>query len=648
MSVLAWIEEQRQLKLKQSNVPLALSEQGRGLWTRCDCCGVILYIKLLKRDLYVCSGCGHHILMPCIERIHSLIDSGTWNATYELISPCDPLVFEDERVYQERLADTQEKMSLQDAVVTGTGMLNKIPIALGVMEFQFMGGSMGSVVGEKLTRLIESATVSGIAIVIVCASGGARMQEGIFSLMQMAKVSAALYVHQVYAKLFYMAVLTAPTTGGVTASFAMLGDVVMAEPDALIGFAGRRVIQETLMEELPEEFQTSEYLLYHGMLDLVVPRYWIRQALYELLLLHKGGPLRERGYIPYGVQAGLTPIEEEELREEWKSHTWNQISEEILGELGEHLHSNLLQQVSSPVYKTQAEDQGLEWAFDATKEVESFWMEEHLDYNLCGWLGYRQPLTPTPQDAPDNAMEEEAILNEQFLWLDQSIKDLEPTIKEIMGIENPADNDKDVDNDKEVDNDTEVDNDKEVDNDTEVDNDKEVDTTEMDAISQELLVEEQLRLAAEYAHHMEDYLPRAQRDMCYRQLEQFKYEIGERGGDYMYTYRTAKEEKMESEKVIQEMKQLLESSAEEKEALFSLWREEARVRQELATEQAEAERQAQAEANLTKANLPLSPAAKLVAERIALLISEPPTNPIARSLKELEEIARNEKSQLSD
>nr|NP_050834.1 acetyl-CoA carboxylase beta subunit [Nephroselmis olivacea]AAD54805.1 beta subunit of acetyl-CoA carboxylase carboxytransferase [Nephroselmis olivacea] len=627
MSVLAWIEEQRQLKLKQSNVPLALSEQGRGLWTRCDCCGVILYIKLLKRDLYVCSGCGHHILMPCVERIHSLIDSGTWNATYDLLSPCDPLVFEDERVYQERLADTQEKMSLQDAVLTGTGMLNKIPIALGVMEFQFMGGSMGSVVGEKLTRLIESATISGIAIVIVCASGGARMQEGIFSLMQMAKVSAALYVHQVYAKLFYVAVVTAPTTGGVTASFAMLGDVVMAEPEALIGFAGRRVIQETLMEELPEEFQTSEYLLYHGMLDLVVPRYWIRQALYELLLLHKGGPLRERGYIPYGVQAGLTPMEEEDLREEWKSHSWSQVTEEIFDQLSEELRSNLLAQVNSPAYqsdelgldsssKGSAPEEALEWAFDATKEVESFWMEEQLDYDVYGWLGYRQPLTPTPQDAPDNPAEEEAILNEQFLSLEQNMKDLEGTIKKLMGAEN----------------------------------EEEVDTTEMETISHEILEVEQLRIAAEYAHHMEDYLPRAKRDMCYRQLEQFKYEIGERGGEYMYTYRTPKEEKLESEKIIQEMKQVLESSSEEKEALFTLWREEAKARQQLAAEQAEAEKQAQAEANLAKANLPLSPAAKLVAERIALLVSEPATNPIARSLKELEEIARNEKekSELSE
>jgi acetyl-CoA carboxylase carboxyl transferase subunit beta len=595
MSILAWIEEQRQLKLKQSITPPSLSDGGRGLWTRCDCCGVILYIKLLKQDLYVCSGCGHHILMSCTERIHSLIDPGTWNPTQEFISPCDPLVFEDERFYQERLEDTQEKMDLQDAVLTGTGMLDGIPIALGVMEFQFMGGSMGSVVGEKLTRLIESATTSGIAIVIVCASGGARMQEGIFSLMQMAKISAALYVHQVYAKLFYIALLTAPTTGGVTASFAMLGDVVMAEPDALIGFAGRRVIQETLMEELPEEFQTSEYLLYHGMLDLVVPRYWIRQALYELLLLHKHGPLRERGYIPYGVQAGLSPMEEDELREELKSKPWNQIAEEVLSDLNEEVRTNLMKQAESTMYSTYTDADGFELALEAAKEVESFWMEDHIDYHLCGWLGYRPPITPTPQEAPDDLAEEEQILEEQFRAIEQTMKDVLNQLEVPEGEEEA------------------------------------IEDAQKETISREIVEDEQVRVSAEYAHHMEDYLARRERDMLFNDLERFKYQIGERGGDYMYTYRTGEEDTQEAYHVIEQMAKLLESSPEEKEKLFETWRLEAKKRQEEEAAKAEEERRAKGEPEGSKVGLPLSPMAKLMSERIAKLVSDPLSSQIKAS-----------------
>lgn len=557
MSVLAWIEEQRQLKLKQSITPPSLSDGGRGLWTRCDRCGIILYIKILKQDLYLCSGCGHHILMSCTERIHSLIDPGTWNPTHEFISPCDPLVFEDEKFYQKRLEDTQDTRDLQDAVLTGTGMLDGIPIALGVMEFQFMGGSMGSVVGEKLTRLIESATTSGIAIVIVCASGGARMQEGIFSLMQMAKISAALYVHQVYAKLLYIAVLTSPTTGGVTASFAMLGDVVMAEPHALIGFAGRRVIQETLMEELPKEFQTSEYLLYHGMLDLVVPRYWIRQALYELLFLHKSGPLRERGYIPYGVQAGLNPMEEDELREELQSKPWHQMAEELLTDLNEELRTNLMKQVESAMYLTYPEQDGFELTLEAAKQVESFWMEKHLDYNLCGWLGYRPPITPTQQGAPDDLAQEEKILEEQFLAVEEAI--------DYASYQLPI----------------------EFDN-NEQDNDEDEDTL---ILLEKVTAKEQMRVSVEYAHHIDDYLLRRKRDMVFRELEHFKYEIGERGGDYMYTDRTGQEDTEEAYHVIDQMEQLLTSSVKEQDELFETWRREAKEREKEQDEQFETSRE---------------------------------------------------------
>jgi acetyl-CoA carboxylase carboxyl transferase subunit beta len=172
---------------------------------------------------------------------------------------------------------------------------------------------MGSVVGEKLTRLIEHATQNGLPVIVVCASGGARMQEGIFSLMQMAKISAALHVHQEKANLLYLSVLTSPTTGGVTASFAMLGDLIFAEPKALIGFAGRRVIEQTLQEKLPDDFQTAEYLLHHGLIDLIIPRSFLKQALSETLRLEKGAPFKTVGEIPYGVEFETTLLQQERV-----------------------------------------------------------------------------------------------------------------------------------------------------------------------------------------------------------------------------------------------------------------------------------------------------------------------------------------------
>ena len=232
--------------------------------------------------------------MSSQERIEHLIDSDTWRPLDETLSPCDPLTFQDQKSYVERLKDAQQETGLRDAVQTGTGLLDGIPVALGVMDFRFMGGSMGSVVGERITRLIEYATQEGLALVLVCASGGARMQEGIFSLMQMAKASAALQVYQSCAKMVYISVLTSPTTGGVTASFAMLGDLIFAEPKALIGFAGRRVIEQTLQEQLPDDFQTAEYLLHHGLLDLIVPRYFLKQALSETITLYKDAPFKQR------------------------------------------------------------------------------------------------------------------------------------------------------------------------------------------------------------------------------------------------------------------------------------------------------------------------------------------------------------------
>ena len=319
MSILAWIEDQRKLKLLNApkyNHPT--SDGSQGLWTRCDNCGVILYIKHLKENRRVCFGCGYHLQMNSQERIEHLIDSETWRPLDETLSPCDPLEFKDQKAYTERLKEAQERTGLQDAVQTGTGMLDGIPIALGVMDFNFMGGSMGSVVGEKITRLIEYATQEGLTLILVCASGGARMQEGILSLMQMAKISAALQVYQSCANLFYISVLTSPTTGGVTASFAMLGDLILAEPKALIGFAGRRVIEQTLQEQLPDDFQTAEYLLHHGLLDLIVQRSFLKQALSETITLYKDAPFKRSGQIPHGIQQPLNFINEENIRRRWE------------------------------------------------------------------------------------------------------------------------------------------------------------------------------------------------------------------------------------------------------------------------------------------------------------------------------------------
>ena len=315
MSILAWIEDQR--KLKVLNAPKykhPSSDGSQGLWTRCDNCGVILYIKHLKENQRVCFGCHYHLMMESSERIQHLIDPGTWRPMDETVSPCDPLEFRDQKPYVDRLKEAQERTGLQDALQTGTGLLDGIPVALGVMDFQFMGGSMGSVVGEKLTRLIEYATQEGLTLIIVSASGGARMQEGIFSLMQMSKISAALHIYQSCANLLYISVLTSPTTGGVTASFAMLGDLIFAEPKALIGFAGRRVIEQTLQEQLPDDFQTSEYLLHHGLLDLIVPRCFLKQALSETITLYKDAPFKQKGFIPFGIQPPLSSLQEERVR----------------------------------------------------------------------------------------------------------------------------------------------------------------------------------------------------------------------------------------------------------------------------------------------------------------------------------------------
>jgi acetyl-CoA carboxylase carboxyl transferase subunit beta len=257
-----------------------------GLWTKCESCNALAYTKDLQTNLLVCLECSHHHKVDSDLRISQLVDAKTWQPLNEQLLPVDRLKFRDRKLYGDRIKEMQEKTGLSDAVQTGLGLLDGLPVALGVMDFRFMGGSMGSVVGEKLTRLIERATEERIPVVILCASGGARMQEGMLSLMQMAKISGALQRHR-EAKLLYIPVLTNPTTGGVTASFAMLGDIILAEPKATIGFAGKRVIEQTLREKLPEGFQTSEYLVKHGFVDAIVQRTQLKKTLARLIGIHQ-------------------------------------------------------------------------------------------------------------------------------------------------------------------------------------------------------------------------------------------------------------------------------------------------------------------------------------------------------------------------
>nr|UDZ59287.1 acetyl-coA carboxylase beta subunit [Albidella nymphaeifolia] len=322
----------------------------KDLWFQCENCYELNYHASMKSNMSICEHCGYHLKMSSLERIELLVDKGTWDPINEDMVFKAPIGFEldpeeqaafveartkdeaeliklfeledrealykflglslekegeaegeeldeEEKMKRERYGDyidsSQRKTGLTDAVQTGIGQLNGIPIAIGVMDFEFIGGSMGSVVGEKITRLIEYASALSLPLIIVCASGGARMQEGSLSLTQMAKISSALYDYQINKKSFYVSILTSPTTGGVTASFGMLGDVVIAEPEAYIAFAGKRVIEETLNKEVPEESQESECLFYQGLLDLIVPRNFLKGVLSELFQLHGFLPLNQ-------------------------------------------------------------------------------------------------------------------------------------------------------------------------------------------------------------------------------------------------------------------------------------------------------------------------------------------------------------------
>jgi acetyl-CoA carboxylase carboxyl transferase subunit beta len=242
-----------------------------GLWLKCDGCRQIIWRKALDETQQVCPKCDYHFRIDAATRLRTLFDDARWEEFDRTLASTDPLEFVDQRSYKERLASMKKATSLDDAVISAVGLLNGRRVHVCALELKFIGGSMGAVLGEKITRAIERSLDARMPVIIVSASGGARMQEGAVSLMQMAKISAAL-MRLDEARLPYISVLTDPTTGGVTASFAMLGDVNIAEPGALIGFAGPRVIEQTIRQKLPEGFQRSEFLLTHGFLDAIVRR----------------------------------------------------------------------------------------------------------------------------------------------------------------------------------------------------------------------------------------------------------------------------------------------------------------------------------------------------------------------------------------
>ena len=273
---MAWFRKEKQKLVPQKR------EMAADVWEKCESCGEILFVRRLEENLRVCPECGHHFRLDAAEYVDLLLDDGFEEELDADLRSADPLGFVDSKPYVRRVEQAEAKVGTRDAVLTGVGSIEGRRACLAVMDFNFIGGSMGSVVGEKITRMIERAVELRAPAIIVSASGGARMQEGIFSLMQLAKTSAALQRLAEH-DLPFISILTHPTTGGVTASYAMLGDVNLAEPGALIGFAGPRVIKETIRQDLPEGFQTSEFLLEHGMLDTIVARADLKGTVATLL-----------------------------------------------------------------------------------------------------------------------------------------------------------------------------------------------------------------------------------------------------------------------------------------------------------------------------------------------------------------------------
>jgi acetyl-CoA carboxylase carboxyl transferase subunit beta len=280
---MAWFRKEKKPKEaveKQVAIP-------EGLWIKCDECKEIVYRKEVEANFHVCTKCGYHFRLSARERFELLFDNNKYKEFATEIRSGDPLGFRDTKRYSDRLKVYQQRVGPGDAVLCAEGKLEGMPVVICAMEYHFMGGSMGSVVGEKITLGIERAIEKKEPLIIVSCSGGARMQEGIFSLMQMAKISAAL-ARLSDAGLPYVSVMTDPTTGGVTASYAMLGDLNIAEPKALIGFAGPRVIEQTIRQTLPEGFQRSEFLLEHGMVDVITPRAEMKPTIARLLRIFRG------------------------------------------------------------------------------------------------------------------------------------------------------------------------------------------------------------------------------------------------------------------------------------------------------------------------------------------------------------------------
>lgn len=291
MSIKDWFEEK---KKQQTNIShYAVDDKIAGLWTKCFNCNASIPTKDLEKNLMVCPECFYHFRINAKKRFAQIVDDGTFEELFAGIAPADPLAFVDTASYKSRQKSANQKTGLNDAIITGIGKIDGEETAIGIMDFEYMGGSMGSVVGEKITLIIEEAIKRRIPVVIFTASGGARMQESALSLMQMAKTSCAVS-RMNDEKLLYMTVLTEPTFGGVTASFGTLGDIIIAEQGARIGFAGRRVIEQTIKQKLPADFQTAEYLMKYGQIDIVEERKNLKETISKLLKMHKKGTKNEK------------------------------------------------------------------------------------------------------------------------------------------------------------------------------------------------------------------------------------------------------------------------------------------------------------------------------------------------------------------
>ncbi|MFN3396205.1 MAG: acetyl-CoA carboxylase, carboxyltransferase subunit beta [Thermodesulfovibrionales bacterium] len=273
---MAWFKKSKEPRLtKKVKIP-------EGLWVKCDNCKEIIYRKEIEKNLKVCPKCNYHFRISAQERLELLVDKDTFEEMNKAITSGDPLGFRDTVSYKERIKENQKKSGLKEAVITGEARIKGYPVVIAIMDFSFLGGSMGSAVGEKIVRAAETALEKKLPLITVSSSGGARMQEGIFSLVQMAKTSASI-ARLKEAGVPFISILCDPTFGGVTASFAMLGDIIIAEPRSLIGFAGPRVIEQTIKQQLPENFQRAEFLLSHGMIDIVVERKDLKDMIGRIL-----------------------------------------------------------------------------------------------------------------------------------------------------------------------------------------------------------------------------------------------------------------------------------------------------------------------------------------------------------------------------